>query len=101
MADTEVELRVNLQRLAEICRRYGIARMEVFGSVARGQAGPGSDIDLLYELEPGARLGWDIERLSDELSELFERPIDLVSRRGLHAMLRPRVLHDAKVLYAA
>lgn len=101
MADTEVELGVNLQRLAEICHRYGIARMEVFGSAARGEAGPGSDVDLLYELEPGARLGWDIERLSDELSELFERPVDLVSRRALHAMLRPRVLHDAKVLYAA
>lgn len=101
MADTEVELGVNPQRPAEIYHRYGIARMEVFGSAARGEVGPGSDVDLLYELEPGARLGWDIERLSDEPSELFERPVDLVSRRALHPMLRPRVLHDAKVLYAA
>jgi len=99
--DTEVELGLDLQRLAVICRRYGIARIEVFGSAARGEAGPGSDVDLLYELQPGARLGWDIECLSDELSELFERPVDLVSRLGLHAMLRPRVLHDAKTLYAA
>jgi len=99
--DTEVELGLDLQRLAEICRRYGIARIEVFGSAARGEARPGSDVDLLYELQPGARLGWDIEGLSDELSELFERPVDLVSRRGLHAMLRPRVLQDAKTLYAA
>ena len=101
MDDTEVELGLDLQRLAEICRRYGVARIDVFGSAARGDAGPGSDVDLLYELQPGARLGWDIEGLSDELSELFERPVDLVSRRGLHVMLRPRVLQDAKTLYAA
>ncbi len=101
MDDTEVELGLDLRRLAVICRRYGIARIDVFGSAARGEAGPGSDVDLLYELQPGARLGWDIEVLSDELSELFERPVDLVSRRGLHAMLRTRVLRDAKTLYAA
>lgn len=101
MDDTEVELGLDLQRLAQICRRYGIARIEVFGSTARGEAGPGSDVDLLYELQLGARLGWDIEVLSDELSELFGRPVDLVSRRGLHAMLRPRVLQDVKTLYAA
>ncbi len=100
MDDTEVELGLDLQQLAEICRRYGIARIDVFGSAARGEAGPGSDVDLLYELQPGARLGWDIESLSDELAELFERPVDLVSCRGLHAMLRPWVLRDAKTLYA-
>ena len=47
MDDTEVELGLDLQRFAEICHRYGIARIEVFGSVARGEAGPGSDVDLL------------------------------------------------------
>ena len=96
-----VGLRVDEQRLGEICTRYGIARIEVFGSVARGDAGPESDVDLLYELRPGARLGWDIERLTDELADLFGRPVDLVSRRGLHEMLRSQILADAKPLYAA
>jgi uncharacterized protein len=44
-------------RLADVCARYGIARLLVFGSVARGTATPDSDIDVLYELEPGRRLG--------------------------------------------
>ena len=92
---------VDETRLAEICDRYGIASIEVFGSVARGEAGPGSDVDLLYELRPGARLGWDIEKLTDELSDVFGRPVDLVSRRALHARVRAGVLADAVSVYAA
>lgn len=73
----------------------------MFGSVARGEATSQSDLDLLYELRPGARLGWAIENLSDELSELFGRPVDLVSRRALHAALRDHVLAEARPVYAA
>lgn len=94
-------LDVNAGRLAEICGRFGIARLEIFGSVARGEADANSDIDVLYELRPGAHLGWDIERLADELSELFGRRVDLVSKRALHAQLREAVLAEAQLLYAA
>lgn len=88
-------------RLAEICDRYGIAELEVFGSSARGEAGPGSDIDILYTVRPGRRLGWEIEDLADELSGLLGRPVDLVSRRALHPLLRRAVLAEARMLYAA
>lgn len=92
---------VNLDQLAAICRRYGVARLEVFGSVTRGDDHPGSDLDLLYELAPGVRLGWEIEDLSDELSAAVGRPVDLVSRRALHERLREAVLAEAQPLYAA
>jgi hypothetical protein len=88
-------------RLAAVCALYGIARLMIFGSVARGTAEPSSDVDVLYELQPGRRLGWDIEDLSDELSELFGRPVDLVSRAALHERLRAAVLAEAQPLYAA
>ena len=65
------------ERLREVCERYGVARLEVFGSVSRGEAGPGSDIDLLYELEPGVRLGFRFFDLEDELADVFGRPVDL------------------------
>jgi predicted nucleotidyltransferase len=87
--------------LAAVCARYGIARLMIFGSVARGTAEPSSDVDVLYELQPGRRLGWEIEDLSDELSELFGRPVDLVSRAALHERLRAAVLAEAQPLYAA
>lgn len=87
--------------LAEICTRYGVARLDVFGSVSRGDDRPDSDIDVLYELLPGRRLGWKVEDLADELTQLLGRPVDLVSRNALHEQLRDVVLSEARPLYAA
>ena len=88
-------------RLAAICDRYGISELRIFGSRSRGTAGPGSDIDVLYALSPGRRLGWEIEQLADELSDLFGSRVDLVSVRSLHPLLKPSVLAEARPLYAA
>jgi uncharacterized protein len=92
---------VDERRLADICDRYGIAELQVFGSQARGTAGPGSDIDVLYTLRPGRRLGWEIEQLADELTALFGRRVDLVSLRSLHPLLQSSVLAEAQPVYAA
>jgi predicted nucleotidyltransferase len=56
---------------------------------------------VLYELRPGRRLGWEIEDLADELSELFGRRVDLVSRTALHQRLLAAALAEAQPLYAA
>ena len=88
-------------RLREICDRYGIAELRIFGSRARGTAQPDSDIDVLYTLQTGRRLGWEIEQLTDELAELFGRPVDLVSLRALHPLLRRSVLAESRSVYAA
>ena len=95
------DLRIDASRLAELCRHYGIARLEVFGSVARGEQCPDSDVDLLYTLEGGRALGWEVEDLVESLTEVFHRPVDLVSRRSLHPMIRDRVMAEAEPLYAA
>jgi len=87
--------------LAAICDRYGIEELKVFGSRARGTADAGSDIDVLYSLRPGRKLGWEIEQLADDLADLLGHHVDLVSPRALHPRLRPVVLAEARVLYAA
>src|SRR3954453_1152363 len=92
---------VDEARLAEVCARYGIARLLVFGSVARGTAPPDSDIDVLYELEPGRRLGWEIEQLADELAAVFGRPVALAPPAALHRRLKDTLLSEARTLYAA
>jgi len=83
-----------------VCRRYGIARLWIFGSTARGEARPDSDVDLLYEVAPGSRLGWEIVDLIDELAVIFGRPVDLVARRSVHPLIREAVLSDAKEIHA-
>ena len=95
------EFAVDEDRLREVCARYGVSRLEVFGSVSRGDASTESDVDLLYELAPGARLGWRIEDLAAELSALLGRRVDLVSRNALHDRLRDDVIAEARLLYAA
>jgi len=62
---------------------------------------PDSDIDVLYTLRPGRRLGWEIEQLTDELTELFGHNVDLLSLRSLHPLLQPSVLAEARPVYAA
>ncbi|MEA4944698.1 MAG: nucleotidyltransferase family protein [Propionicimonas sp.] len=92
---------VDQERLRTLCQRYGIARLDVFGSVARGTATENSDVDLLYTLAPGARLGWAIEDLAVELTEMLGRPVDLVSHGALNPRLRDAVIREAQPLYAA
>ena len=92
---------VDSERLAAICHAYGIEHLELFGSATSDKVGPTSDVDLLYTLLPGRVLGWEIDDLADQLAELFGRPVDLVSRRALHAKLRDQVLAEARPLYAA
>ncbi len=97
-----VPVRVDSARLAELCRRWGIRELALFGSVLRDDFAPDSDVDLLVDFEPGTVLGFRIFELERELSELFcGRKIDLVARKYLSPHLRRRVLAEAQVQYAA
>ncbi|MEO7062107.1 MAG: nucleotidyltransferase family protein [Lapillicoccus sp.] len=96
-----LEVDVDRECLREVCERYGVASLEVFGSIVRGEQGPESDVDLLYVLKPEVRLGFRLFELEDELSALFGRPVDLVARTALNKYLREQVLADAQPLYAA
>lgn len=90
------------ERIAEICRRYQVRELAVFGSATRGDTRPDSDIDLLVEFQPDARIGlFEFAAVERELAELLTRKVDLVSKRGLKPRVRPHVLRDAIVVYAA
>ena len=88
--------------LAELCRRYSVKELSLFGSAARGEMGPESDVDIMVEFEPGVRIGLiRFESLVEELESLAERRVDLVTKRGLKPWVRSEVLKDARVIYAA
>ena len=87
--------------LVDLCARFGFARLDVFGSVARGEERADCDIDVLYDLLPGRHVTWEVIEAAEELLEILGRPVDLVSRRAVHPLLRERIETEARALYAA
>jgi predicted nucleotidyltransferase len=95
-------IQVDNESLAELCRRFGVKELSVFGSAARGEIGPESDLDIMVEFETGVRTGLiKFETLVEALESLVGRRVDLVTRRGLKPWVRSQVLRDARVIYAA
>jgi hypothetical protein len=96
------EARVDEAQLAGLCRRYGVRDLSLFGSAARGEMRPDSDIDLLVEFLPEAEVGL-IEHagLMLDLARLLGRKVDLVSKNGLKPRIRSSVLAEARLVYAA
>jgi predicted nucleotidyltransferase len=93
--------------LAALCRRFGVARLEVFGSAAR-QAGfddAASDVDFLVELQPAADDLVHLLDLREALEALIGRHVDLVERRVVEAsrnyIRRRHILSGAEAVYAA
>lgn len=74
--------------------RYGVARVGVFGSTARGEAGPDSDVDVLVEFAPQVLPGFGFFRLERDLAAIFERPVDLVTIDGLHRLMERQVMRE-------
>ena len=75
-------------------RRHGAHDVRVFGSVARGTQGPGSDVDLLVRFEPGRSL-FDLGGCTADLEDLLRCSVDVVTLEELRARTRDRVLADA------
>jgi hypothetical protein len=99
-------LGVDLRRLAELCDRWKIAEIALFGSALRDDFGPKSDIDLLVTYREDADWSlFDVVGLDEELAELFHRPVDVVSRRAVEAsenwIRRKAILESAVRIYAA
>jgi predicted nucleotidyltransferase len=88
------------QAVAEFCRRHGICRLSLFGSVLRDDFRPDSDVDVLVEFKPGKVIGWEIIDIEDELSRLLDgHKIDMVNPKYLNRHLKDRILDSAVVQY--
>ena len=87
--------------LATFCRRHGIRRLALFGSVLHGDVRPDSDLDVLVEFEPGRTPGLRFIAIQDELSQLLGRPVDLNTPGFLSPHFRDPVVREALSLYEA
>jgi uncharacterized protein len=98
---TAARLAVPADALDEICRRYSVRHLALFGSVLRDDFTPTSDIDVLVEFEPGRTPGLAFFALQDELAALFGRSVDLNTSASLSPFFRDEVLAKAETLYVA
>jgi hypothetical protein len=98
-ADTDIYELISRKRqeILAIARRRGASNVRIFGSVARMEARPDSDIDLLVDLDPDRSL-LDAGGLAMDLTRLLDRPVDIVTEAGLRERIRARVLNEARSL---
>jgi predicted nucleotidyltransferase/DNA-binding XRE family transcriptional regulator len=92
-----VRVRQQRRRLVEVASQHGVTHLRVFGSVARGEEGENSDLDLLVDLPPGMGL-LDLGRARQALEEIVEAVVDLVPSEGLKPDVAARVEQDLVAL---
>jgi Predicted nucleotidyltransferases len=99
------DLHIDHERLAELCRRFGVSKLEVFGSFANGNADASSDVDVLVTFAPGESLGLGIVEFQQALEDLLGRTVDLLTRdsveRSANKYFRRFVLRSTELLYEA
>lgn len=87
----ELPVSIDREKIAQFCRRWGIARLEIFGSALRDDFGPASDLDFLFTPGPGfqrakTRGPWLHDPMAEELAELLGRRVDLLERPRVERM---------------
>jgi len=93
----DVLLKAHRDEILEIAKLHGATNVRVFGSVARGEAGPDSDVDFLVDLESGRSL-LDLAKLLVDLEHLLNRRVDVVTENGLRPHVKEPILREAVAL---
>jgi predicted nucleotidyltransferase len=92
-----MDLRQKRNDILRIAARYGARNLRVFGSVARGDDRAHSDVDLLVDMDPDRSL-LDLVGLGQDLEELLDRRVDVLTGVSLHPALRDRILAESRPL---
>ena len=90
-------IRANREKIADAAAERGVTNVRIFGSAARGDARPDSDIDVLVDLLPGRNL-FDIGGFLMDLQDILGRPVHVVTEKSIHWYIRDRVLQEAQPL---
>jgi predicted nucleotidyltransferase len=106
LSTMNVKINIDKDALARFCHHWGIRELSLFGSALRADFSAASDIDLLVTFQRSSHPTlFDLVRMQDELGRLFNRRVDLVSRRGIERssnyLRRTEILSTAQPLYAA
>lgn len=98
---TRAEVIERLTRSEADIRRFGVRRLALFGSLRRGEAGAGSDVDLLVEFHPKEKTFDRFQQLADLLEDLLGRSVELVTTESLSPFIGPHILAEAENIIRA
>ena len=99
ITDTEVKLKEIAQTTNPVLKKYGVKSAGVFGSHARGDERPDSDVDILVSIGEKPLSLWDIVALRSELSKLLKKTVDLISDKAIVPYFEEKIYHDLKPIY--
>ena len=89
--------------IAKFCQRWKVEQFYLFGSVLRDDFTNDSDIDVMVQFFPDARIGWDIVTMEEELEAIFNRRVDLTTKQGIEEsdnwLRRRNILDSATLIY--
>lgn len=99
---TNFQIDIHTNQVADLCRRYRIRELSLFGSVLRDDFRADSDVDVLVEFEPDTQHSlFDLVRIEEELSSVLGRKVDLVEKPGLrNPFRRHEILRTRQVIFA-
>jgi len=103
---TDLQQRLNLKttEIKQICQQWQITELALFGSVLREDFRSDSDIDVLVSFAKNAKITFfDLDAIENQLSELFDRPVDLVTKKAIQKshnwIRRQNILNYSQVIY--
>ena len=96
-----LKIKIQTENLDTFCQRYQVRRLSLFGSVLRDDFQADSDVDILVQFNPDARVSFmTLGQMQRELATIFQCPVDLILQDGLKPVIREDVLASAQEVYA-
>ena len=103
LTDQSLAIDIPYQDITKFCQRWSVQQFYLFGSVLRSDFTENSDIDVMVQFLPNTRIGWDIVTMNDELEEIFQRRVDLITKQGIEQsdnwLRRQNILDSATLIY--
>jgi predicted nucleotidyltransferase len=90
-------LKEKREQILRVAAKHGARNVRIFGSTVRGEAGPGSDVDFLVDVEP-VHSSWFPAGLILDLAELLGQKVDVLTEDSIYWLLRRRILKEARPL---
>ena len=86
-----------IEIIVQVLKRHDVIKAAIFGSYARGEQTPDSDLDLLIEFS-GRKTLLDLVGLQLELEELLERKVDVLTYKSIHPLLKEQILGEQRII---